>query len=347
MRAVLIRPAEGDATLEISDIAPPRLGAADVRLAVRASSVNRADLLIRAGTHVAAGAGDGPAIAGSDAAGEVLEVGADVDGIRPGDRVMAMVSGGLAEEIVFPAAMAIPIPPTWSYTEGAAAVLGLMTEHNAIVTAGRMARGETVLVHAVTAGVGTQAVQVARHLGAGKVFGTSRSSKKAAVLDGLGLDELIDTSERNFVDRVLEATNGAGADVIVDHVGGPYLSANIQVAAVKGRLVGVGRLGGAEGTLDMEEMARKRLELIGVTFRTRSPAEKAAVVAALREDIDLVDAADALRPIIDRTYEWTRVLEAQTALSRDEHVGKLVLEMGDVVCGPLPTGGGHWCRDDR
>jgi NADPH2:quinone reductase len=328
MRAVLIRPADGEATLEMDDITPPSLGAGDVRLAVRAASVNRADLLIRAGTHVSAGSGDGPVIAGLDAAGEVLEVGADVDSIKPGDRVMAMVSGGLAEEIVFPAAMAIPIPPTWSYAEGAAAVVGLMTEHNAIATAGRMARGETVLIHAAAAGVGTQAVQVARHLGAGKIFGTSRSSRKAAIVERLGLDELIDASERNFVDRVLEATGGAGADVIVDHVGGPYLSANIQVAALGGRLVGVGRLGGAEGTLDMEEMARKRLELIGVTFRTRSPAEKAAVVAALREDMDLVDGADALRPIIDRTYEWTRVLEAQTELSRNAHVGKFVLEIG-------------------
>jgi NADPH2:quinone reductase len=328
MRAMLIRPAGGEATLEIDEITPPSMGAADVRLAVRAASVNRADLLVRAGTHVAAGPADGPMIAGQDAAGEILEVGPDVDGITPGDRVMAMVSGGLAEEIVFPAAMAIPIPPTWTYAEGAAAVVGLMTAHNAIATAGRMARGETVLIHAAAAGVGTQAIQVAKHLGAGKIFGTSRSPKKAGPLEKLGLDELIVTSEQNFVDRVLDATDGAGADIIIDHVGGPYLAANIQVAALKGRLVGVGRLGGAEGTLDMEEMARKRLELIGVTFRTRTPAEKAAVVAALREDIDLVSAADALRPIIDRTFDWTRALEAQTELSHNAHIGKFVLEIG-------------------
>jgi len=328
MRAMLIRPADGEATLELDEITPPSTGVGQVRLAVRAVSVNRADLLIRAGTHVAAGSADGPVIAGQDAAGEVLEVGPEVESISSGDRVMAMVSGGLAEEIVFPAAMAIPIPPTWSYAEGAAAVVGLMTEHNAMATAGRMTRGETVLIHAAAAGVGTQAIQVARHLGAGKIFGTSRSPRRAELLAKLGLDELIVTSEQNFVDRVLEATDGAGADVIVDHVGGPYLSANIQVAALKGRLVGVGRLGGAEGTLDMEELARKRIELIGVTFRTRSLAEKAAVVATLREAVDLVGAADALRPIIDRSFEWTRALEAQTELSRNEHVGKFVLEIG-------------------
>jgi NADPH:quinone reductase-like Zn-dependent oxidoreductase len=262
-----------------------------------------------------------------DAAGDVLAVGADVHGFAPGDRVMAMVPGGLAEEVVLPAAMAIPIPRAWSYVEGAAAVLGLMTEHNALATAGRMARGETVLVHAVTAGVGTQAAQVARCLGAGRIFGTSRSAAKAGAVEKLGLDELIDTSEQDFAERVLDATDGAGVDVIVDHVGGPYLAPNIRAAAIKGRIVGVGRLGGAEGVLDMEELARKRVELIGVTFRTRTPAEKADVVAALRAGIDIDGAADALRPLVDRTLDWTRALEAQTELGRNAHVGKIVLQV--------------------
>jgi NADPH:quinone reductase-like Zn-dependent oxidoreductase len=320
---MLIRSSDGGATLEMGEVDPPTLGPTDVRLRVRAASVNRADLLARAGRYPAAGG----AIAGMDAAGDVLAVGADVHGFAPGDRVMAMVSGGLAEEVVLPAAMAIPIPRAWSYVEGAAAVLGLMTEHNALATAGRMARGETVLVHAVTAGVGTQAVQVARCLGAGRIFGTSRSAAKAGAVEKLGLDELIDTSEQDFAERVLDATDGAGVDVIVDHVGGPYLAQNIRAAAIRGRIVGVGRLGGAEGVLDMEELARKRIELIGVTFRTRTPAEKADVVAALRAGIDIDGAADALRPIVDRTLDWTRALEAQTELGRNAHVGKIVLQV--------------------
>jgi NADPH:quinone reductase len=326
VRAVLIKPGDGLATLETGDIDPPGLGEADVRIAVRAASVNRADLLARAGSYPTV-ARAGAVIAGTDAAGEVVEVGAEVTGIAPGDRVMTMAAGGLAEQVVVPAAMAIPIPAAWSYAEGAAAVVGLMTEHNALVTAARMARGESVLVHAVTSGVGTLTVQLARYLGAGKIFGTTRSAAKAAPLDRLGLDELIDTSERDFAERVLEVTGGTGVDVIVDHVGGPYLGANIRAAAIRGRLVGVGRLGGAEGVLDMEELARKRVELIGVTFRTRSPAEKAAVVAALRADVDLDAAADALRPVVDRTLDWTRALEAQTELGRNAHVGKIVLEV--------------------
>jgi NADPH:quinone reductase len=328
VRAMLIRPTGGEATLEMGEVDPPNLGPTDVRLRVRAASVNRADLLARVGRYVDAGARSGPATAGMDAAGDVLAVGADVQGIAPGDRVMAMVSGGLAEEIALPAAMAIPIPRGWSYAEGAAAVVGLMTEHNALATAARMARGETVLVHAVTSGVGTQAVQVARCLGAGRIFGTSRSAAKAAAVEKLGLDELIDTSRQDFADRVLEATDGAGVDVIVDHVGGPYIAANIRAAAIKGRIVGVGRLGGPEGVLDMEELARKRLELIGVTFRTRTQAEKADIVATLRAGIDLDGAAEALRPIVDRTLDWTKALEAQAELARNAHVGKIVLQIG-------------------
>ncbi|MEU9329952.1 zinc-binding dehydrogenase [Streptomyces canus] len=328
MKAMLIIPANGGMTLELTDISPQKLGPQDVRLAVRAASVNRADLLIRAGTHVAADPGSGPRIAGLDAAGEVIEVGSDVSGVDVGDRVMAMVNGGLAEEVVIPAAMAIPVPTAWSYADAAAAVLGLMTEHNALSTAARLQPGETVLVHAVASGVGGQAVQMARQLGAGRILGTSRSRRDATALQRLGLDELINTSECDFADRVQQVTGSAGADVIVDHVGGPYLSANIRAAAVKGRIVGVGRLGGVEGTLDMEELARKRLEIIGTTFRTRTPDEKAEVVRALRAEIDLNGAAQALRPVIDRTFPWTQALDAQDALDRDRGPGKIVLQIG-------------------
>ncbi|MFF0160317.1 zinc-binding dehydrogenase [Streptomyces sp. NPDC005263] len=328
MKAMLIVPADDGMTLDLTDISAQALGPKDVRLAVRAASVNRADLLIRAGTHTAAAPAQGPQIAGIDAAGEVIEVGAQVTGVQPGDRIMAMASGGLAEEIVIPAAMAIPVPATWSYGEAAAAVIGLMTEHNALSTAARLQPGETVLIHAAASGVGTQAIQVARQLGAGRVLGTSRSGRDSTALRQLGLDELISASEHDFADRVQEVTEGAGADVIVDHVGGPYLPANIRAAAVRGRIVGVGRLGGAEGVLDLEELARKRLEIIGTTFRTRTPDEKAEVVRALRAGIDLNSAADALRPVVDRTFPWTQALEAQAALERSHHLGKIVLEVG-------------------
>jgi NADPH:quinone reductase-like Zn-dependent oxidoreductase len=178
------------------------------------------------------------------------------------------------------------------------------------------------------ASVATQAAQVARLLGAGRILGTSRSKRDGAVLKRLGVDELIDTGVRDFADRVIQVTDGAGADVIVDHVGGHCLPANIHAAAVNGRIIGVGRLGGAEGTLDMEELARKRLEIIGTTFRTRTPEDKAEVVRALCAKVDLNGAADALRPVIDCTFPWTRTPDAQAALESNRHLGKIVLQVG-------------------
>jgi len=323
VRAILIMPTDGIATLELAKIAAPSVGPKDVRIRVRAASVNRADLLARAGVHAPA-TSSGPWIAGLDAAGEIVEVGSQVETAKVGDRVMAMVPGGLAEEVVLPADMAMQVPTSWSWVEGAAAVLGLMTEHNALATAGRVQRGETVLVHAAASGVGTQAVQLARELGAARVIGTSRSARPAAPLTDLGLDHLIVTAEDDFADQVLALTGGTGAHVILDHVGGPYLPGNIRAAAVRGRIVNIGRLGGAEGTLDLEELARKRLEIIGTTFRTRTPAEKAKVVADLRDGVDLEAAADRLRPVVDRVLPWTKVREAQKALE-GAHLGKIVL----------------------
>jgi len=323
VRAILIMPTDGIATLELAKIAAPSVGPKDVRIRVRAASVNRADLLARAGVHAPA-TSSGPWIAGLDAAGEIVEVGSQVETAKVGDRVMAMVPGGLAEEVVLPADMAMQVPTSWSWVEGAAAVLGLMTEHNALATAGRVQRGETVLVHAAASGVGTQAVQLARELGAARVIGTSRSARLAAPLTDLGLDHLIVTAEDDFADQVLALTGGTGAHVILDHVGGPYLPGNIRAAAVRGRIVNIGRLGGAEGTLDLEELARKRLEIIGTTFRTRTPAEKAKVVADLRDGVDLEAAADRLRPVVDRVLPWTKVREAQKALE-GAHLGKIVL----------------------
>lgn len=328
MKAVLIVPSEGRADLSLREIDSPELGAGQVRISVKAVSVNRADLLIRTGAHVPASGGSGPAIAGLDAAGEVIEVAEGVAGVAVGDRVMAMVGGGLAEEIVAPAAMVLPIPSAWSYIEGAAAVLGLMTEHNALVTAANLQKGEAVLVHAASSGVGTQAVQLARHIGAGLVLGTSRSRRDEEALRRLGLDELIEAGSGEFADRVLAATGGNGVDIIIDHVGGPYLAENVRASAIRGRIVDVGRLGGAEGTLDLEEVARKRLTLVGTTFRTRTPDEKAEVVRALREHIDLETSANSLRPVVEQTFDWTEVAAAQELLEHNAHTGKIVVTIG-------------------
>lgn len=326
MKAIVIEQNTNGAVLVTRDIPAPETGPGQVKIRVQAASVNRADLAQRTGTHQPATPGRAPAVVGLDAAGDVMEVGREVTGIHVGDRVMAMANGGLSEEVVVAAALAVPIPEAWNYIEGAAAIIGLMTEHNALRTSGGLKPGESVLIHAAASSVGLQCVQLAKYLGAGLIIATTRTERATELLTSEGADHLVNIGNAGFADRVLALTDGHGADLIIDHVGGPYLADNIRCAAIKGRLVGVGRLGGVEGVLDMEAMAFKRLTLIGVTFRTRDAQEKADVVASLRSEIDLSD--EALRPPIDRVMPWTEAQQAQDLMATNSHLGKIVLALG-------------------
>lgn len=335
MKAMVIDRQSNRPGLDLVDVVPPVVGDKQVRIAVRAASVNRADLAQLAGTHDPGSGAPQVQVMGLDAAGEIIDVGPGVTGYAPGDRVMAMVAGGLAQEVVVDASMLIPIPTNWSYFEGAAAVLGFMTAHNALVTTARMTGGESVAIHAATSAVGMQAVQLARYFGAKLIVGTTRSDRGAALLQQLGVDELINTSSTDFAARSLEVTDGAGIDVILDYVGGSYLPMNIRAAAVKGRIVGIGRLGGSEGLLDMEALAFKRLELVGVTFRTRTTQERAEIVSALKRDIAPFgkcaghrDARESLRPVIDRVLPWSEADKAYELVSNNEVLGKIALEVG-------------------
>ena len=326
MKAVVLERVEGRTGLTLTDVAEPALGPRQVAVAVRAASVNRADLLQRDGGYLP---GETPRMlrAGLDAAGEVVAIGDAVDTVAVGERVMAMAPGGLAERVIVDEAMVVPIPETWSEAEGAAAVVALMTAHQALVSAGRLRHGESVLVHGAASGVGLQTVRLSRFLGAATVIATTRSSRAADLLRALGADHVVDLSRDDFAPAVRRIEGDAGVDVVIDHVGGPYLERTIDCLAVKGRLVSVGRLAGGTGTLDMEILALKRLEIIGLTFRTRDDEEKAAIAAGVRKLLETEGAADALRPTIDRTLPWTRVDAAYDVMERNAHLGKIVLEV--------------------
>ena len=326
MKAMMLKRAGSGSVLELMQVPAPDVGPRQIAIAVRAASVNRADLLQRAGSYLPGG-GLEVAPAGIDAAGEVVDVGELVDSVHVGDRVMAMAPGGLAELAVVDAAMAVRPPDAWSDVEGAAAIVALMTEHNALHTVARLQPGESVLIHGATSGVGMQAVQLARFLGAGTVIATTRSSRVTGLLTELGADQVIDVSRQEFSEAVLRCTEGRGVDVVVDHVGGPYLAGSLRCAAVRARIVSVGRLGGGHGDLDMETLAFKRVEIIGVTFRTRNDVEKAAIAAGVRELLGAPGAAEALRPRIDRTLPWTRAVDAYNVMEGNDHLGKIVLEV--------------------
>lgn len=330
MKAMVLERVEGGSELRLADVPEPAVGPRQVAVAVRAASVNRADLLQRAGSYLPGGNPD-VVRAGLDAAGQVVAVGEGVQTVAVGQRVMAMAPGGLAERVVVDEAMVVPLPEDWSEAEGAAAIVALMTADNALVTAGRLREGESVLVHGATSGVGLQTVRLASFLRAGSVIATTRSARGVNLLHELGADHVVDVSRVDFAFAVSQFNGDHGIDVLIDHVGGPYLGGNLHCLAVKGRLVSVGRLGGSTGTLDMETVALKRLEIIGVTFRTREPEEKAAIAAGVRSLLNTLGASEALRPIIDRTLPWTRAEKAYEVMERNAHLGKIVLEVGPAT----------------
>ncbi|QJY49991.1 quinone oxidoreductase family protein [Pseudonocardia broussonetiae] len=322
MKAVLIHRHADGAVLALGEIPEPELGHGQVRVSVRAVSVNYADQFVPQGGYGTPPADGVPWVAGLDAAGVVTEVGAGVSGVRVGDRVMAMVASSLAEQVVTDARFTVPVPSTWSDEEGAAAIVGLLTECSALAAAGGLRGGESVVITGATSGMGLQGVQLARHLGAGRIIAVARSDRADDVLHRLGADLVLHSAGCGYADRVLDATAGAGADVAVDHVGGSYFPDLVAAAAIGGRIVNVGRAAGAEATADLEAFSLKQLTLRGVTFRTRTRDELGDLYQQVR-DLDL----GKLRPVIERVVPWEETEEAQGLLSTGTVVGKVVIRV--------------------
>jgi len=328
MRAVFVHPSPEGGRLEPADAPDPHAGPGQVVIAIRAASVNRADLLIRRGTYDARGSG--LPIGGLDCAGEILEIGEGVTGLAPGDRVMSMAGGAYAERVAVDARRPVPLPATWSFAEGAASITGLLTEHDALTTGGGLRPGEAVVIHGAASGVGQQGVALAARLGAGTVVAVVRRDRAdaRALLEGLGASLVVAAGEEGrFAEAVQEATGGHGADLVVDHVGGPWLAETVRCLAPYGRVVNIGRLGGTTGDLDLGALAQKRARIIGSTFRIRGEDEIAAVVAALRADVGDALAAGELRARVDRTFALEDAEAAHAHMAADGHLGKIVLEV--------------------
>ena len=329
MRAILNDPAQNQ--LLVSEVADPEPAEGELLVQVRAAGLNRADLISRAGNYRTGPAGAAPTtpfVAGAELSGEVVAVGPGVTGWAPGDRVMGR-GAGYAELAVVRQTAAMAVPPELSWEEAGGSPVALFTMHDALITHGAMERGSSVLMHAATSGVGVVGTAMAAHLGASVVFAMSRSAEKLNVLEAF-LGELpcpfvgIDTSAVADVPAMIkEHTGGKGVDVIVDNVGASVLDLNVQVAAITGRIVQVGRLGGRTADIDLDELARKRIELIGVTFRTRTPEEVTEIVRRCVEDVEPL--LPLLKPRIDRIFPLAEAAAAQDALAENTHVGKLVL----------------------
>jgi len=326
MKAIVIIPGKEGGTLEMRDVPEPKPGAGQILLRVKATALNRADLYQRQGLHPThTDPGSSLIIAGLEAAGEVSALGEGVAGLKIGDRVMALCPGSYAEWVVFDHRLAVPIPERLSWEEAATIPVSYNTEHNALITNARLKPGESVLINAASSGVGVAAVQIAKLFGARPVMGTGSSPEKLQALAGLGMDVGINYRTENFADAALAATKGAGVNVIIDHVGAPFLKDHLRCMALGGRLVSVGRLAGRVGELDLDFLALRRLHLIGVTFRTRTLEERIAVTRACAADLLPAFADGRLKPVIHRVYPLHQALEAQAYMASNAQLGKIVL----------------------
>jgi len=323
MRAVIFTGGGGPEVISIGEVPKPEVRPGHIRVRVHAAGVNRADLIQRRGQY-AAPPGWPADIPGLEYAGEVEAV-RGVTRWKLGDRVMGLVGGGAQAELVaVHQDEVLPIPDGLSYAEAAAIPEVFLTAYDVLVTRGRLAPGERVLIHAVGSGVGTAAAQIAKHLGA-TVLGTSRSAEKLARALVYGLDHGIDTSRGSFRETI-----GEPVDVVVDVLGGPAFADNLAVLAPRGRLILLGFLAGARFTGDLGPILRKRLEVIGTVMRTRELDERAPLVREFTERMlplfdQRIEHAAPLRPVLERTYQMTELAEAHRVLEGNETFGKVVV----------------------
>jgi NADPH:quinone reductase len=304
------------ASYRLADFPRPVPGPSQVLLRVRAVGLNLVDRFPKT-QHFSHTPPAPAAIPGMEVAGEI-------DGT--GERVMGMVQGGCAELVCAHRSLLMPIPAAMSWTEAAAVPVSFLTAHDALVTHGRLAAGGSVLVLGATTGAGLAALQLARLHGASFMAGTSRSAEKLERIRGLGLDLALASTE-GLADAVLAATGGRGVDVVIDHLGARVLKETLRATAIGGRVVNVGRYAGTRGEIDLETLALRRISLIGVTFRTRSLAEHAAIVALFDREHSGDLAGGALRPVIDQVMPFDALPAAIERATRGEQLGKLVLAL--------------------
>ena len=311
--------------LVVQDVPLPKPNAGQLLVKVGAICLNRADLAVVSGHQHGRHGGIG-AVPGIEWAGEVVEVGLEAKGFKTGDRVMCGGAGGYGEYAVADWGRTLPIPsPSMQFSEAATLPIALTTMHDALVTNGRLAKGEAVLIQGASSGVGLMGLQIAKHMGARLVIGSSTNAARRARLKEFGADLAIDTSAKGWADEVLAATGGNGVDVIIDQVSATVANENMRAAKVLGRIVNVGRLGGNKGEFDFDLHAAKRIAYIGVTFRTRNAAEVEEITRRMKTDLWPAVEAGKLRLPVDRTFALAEVGAAVAHMRANAHFGKIVM----------------------
>jgi putative PIG3 family NAD(P)H quinone oxidoreductase len=331
MHAVVISEPGGPDVLRWTEVADPVPGPGEVLVDVAASAVNRADMMQRQGFYdPPKGASPYP---GLECSGTIAEVGQGVTGWQPGDQVCALLAGGgYAEKVAVPAGQLLPVPETTTLTEAAALPETVCTVYANVFQGARLAKGETLLIHGGGSGIGTTAIQLGKHAGA-IVAVTAGSAEKLDACKKLGADILINYREDDFAEKLKELTDGHGADVILDIIGAGYLARNIAALAPDGRIANIGLQQGRKAELDFGALMAKRGTIMSTTLRARPPAQKASIVAAVKESVwPLVDEG-VIRPVIHCELPMAQADEAHRIMTASAHTGKIVLNARPMAAG--------------
>jgi NADPH2:quinone reductase len=301
----------------------PVPGPSEILIKVQAAGVNRPDVAQRSGSYPPPpGASDLP---GLEISGEVVALGQGATRHRLGDKVMSLVAGGgYAQYCIAQDAQAMAVPPALSMLEAGAIPETLMTVWHNVFERGGLKEGETLLIHGGSSGVGTMAIQLAKAFGS-KVIVTVGSKEKADACTKLGADRAINYKTEDFVAEVRAATADAGANVILDMVGGDYIERNYDAAAIDGRVVQIAFLGGPKATVNFAKLMVKRLTHTGSTLRPRSNADKAKMVAAIEAKVMPLLREGRIKPLMDSTFALEKAADAHRRMETSEHIGKIVL----------------------
>ncbi|GAA3990056.1 NAD(P)H-quinone oxidoreductase [Streptomyces sp. NBC_01352] len=323
MHAITIPEPGGPEALVWDEVPDPVPGEGEVLVEVAASAVNRADILQRQGFYnPPPGASPYP---GLECSGRIAATGPGVSGWSVGDEVCALLAGGgYAEQVVVPAGQLLPLPKGVDLKQAAALPEVVATVWSNVFMIAHLRPGETLLVHGGSSGIGTMAIQLAKTAGA-KVAVTAGTREKLERCAELGADILVNYREQDFVAEIKEATDGAGADVILDNMGAKYLDRNVKALAVNGRLAIIGMQGGIKAELNIGALLGKRAAISATSLRARPLGEKAAIVASVREHVwPLLDAGH-VRPIVDREFPMSDAAAAHRVVEESGHIGKVLL----------------------
>ncbi|MCG9128773.1 NAD(P)H-quinone oxidoreductase [Candidatus Poribacteria bacterium] len=325
MKAVIRTGDGGTDVLKIADIPPPKPTETQLLIDVKATALNRADLIQRRGGYPPP-PGESE-ILGLEIAGTVSDLGKNTQGFNIGDRVFGLVGGGgYAEKAVIDYRMAMHVPSNWNFEEAAAVPEVFFTANENIFTLGQLTDGETILIHAGGSGVGTAGIQIAHHAGA-QVYVTAGTTEKINKCIELGAKDGVNYKEVDFTEEINRLTNGDGVDVVLDFIGAEYLQRNLSILKTKGRLLQVGLISGSESDINLGIVMRKRLKIIGSVMRPQSLEEKIAITQRFVERWLPELKTGTLQPIIDIVFPLELVKDAHEYMEANRNFGKILLKI--------------------